>query len=156
MLAKSTGWLQYSIVTPATPQAGVDDNGDLLPPPTNPQTANYYRLVLNVCQDLSDFYRKQVPKHIAISQQKYRAHISVIRNEVPANLDIWEKYAGHEVEFQYEPFPMNDERYWWITCWSTRLEEIRVELGLPVAVRPSHSPYGSNRFHFTFGNTKTL
>lgn len=117
-----------------------------------------YRLVLNVCQDLANFYRKQVPKSVPIQPQRYQAHISVIRKEIPQNLPAWNRYQGHKIDFEYEAFVYNNDRYWWINCWSKRLEEIRVELGLPASSRVTRSPDGDPRrkFHITVGNTKEL
>lgn len=115
---------------------------------------NPYRLVVNVCQDLSDYYRRQIPKYIPVKGQRYQAHISVIRKEIPKNLEAWNKYRGQEVEFEYEMFPYNSDTYWWLNCWSSKLEDIRVELGLPAASRVTRSPDGRHRFHCTIGNTK--
>lgn len=116
-----------------------------------------YRLVLEIDQSISDFYRSLVPKCKRLNRQKYSAHISVVRNEVPPNLNLWEKYHHQSVSFEYQSFIYNDNVYYWLNAFSTQLEEIRLELGLSVS-----SPYtlpldGFNKcFHSTLGNSKIL
>jgi hypothetical protein len=116
-----------------------------------------YRLVLEVDQGISDFYRALIPKWIKTNKQMYRAHISVVRYEVPPNLDAWGKYEGEEVKFLYSNYINNGTVYWWLNAFCTRLEEIRVELGLPVSSQYTLPPEGFTKcFHMTIGNNKGL
>lgn len=106
-------------------------------------------------QQLSDYYRSLIPKYYYVYPQKYQAHISVVRKEAPTNMALWGKHEGEKVEFRYEPYLYNDERYWWINCFCVRLEEIRRELGLPVSSSYTRPPSGFEKcFHLTVGNTK--
>ena len=120
------------------------------------------KLILEVDQGIANYYRKLIPKtYPKINPQMYAAHISVVRHENP-NLEFWGKYEGELVEFVYSNIIKNGEIYFWLDCYSLRLEEIRKELGLPFEpLHPSHEfykfvpePY-SRTFHCTLGNLKT-
>ena len=114
-------------------------------------------LVLDVDQGLSDYYRALMPKSIRTNKQMYPAHISVVRKENPPNMELWGKYAGELIEFQYSNVIRNGTVYYWLDAWSKRLEEIRLELGLPVDSPYTRPPDGmSKTFHITLGNIKEL
>lgn len=134
MLYKSKGILKYDIV----------DVG--------------YRLVVEVDQGIADFYRSLIPKSKGVRRQKYPAHISVVRHEIPLVLDKWSEYHGCEVEFVYDNEIKNGKVYYWLNTFSTKLEEIRTELGLPVSseyTRPPSDEY-VKCFHITIGNCKCM
>jgi hypothetical protein len=107
--------------------------------------------------EITRYYRSFVPKWIVSNRQMYAPHISVVRKETPPLMGHWGKYEGHEVEFEYENIVRFGEVYLWLNCFSVRLEEVRIELGLPV-----HSPYtlppeGFNHcYHTTIGNFKDI
>ena len=132
ILYKSTGKLHYSIT----------DVG--------------YKLVVAVDPGIAMYYRSMIPKYIAIPRpQKYPTHISVVRKETPPNLQFWEKYKEEPVEFFYSPVIHNDDRYFWLNAFCTRLEDIRVELGLPISSKYTRPPTGYTRsFHIIIGNVK--
>ena len=116
-----------------------------------------YRLVLNVDQQISEYYRSLIPKYISINKQRYNAHISVVRKETPIHLDFWGKYDGQEVEYFYSPIVHFGKVYCWLNVFSQRLEEIRLELGLPVSSEYTLPPEGFVKcFHMTLGNMKPL
>lgn len=117
---------------------------------------NPLKLVLSVDQGIVDFYFALIPKYVwpRINRQKYRAHVSVVRNARPKNMAAWGKYEGKKVEFEYDPFVRNDKTYYWLNAFSPELERIRVELGLPIADQYTRAPDGSHRFHITIANTK--
>lgn len=116
-----------------------------------------YRLVVEVEQDLADFYRALIPKARGVNRQRYGAHISVVRHEVPVNLDVWGKYQGEKIEFTYDNEVKWGTVYYWLNCFSKRLEEVRTELGLPVSSQYTRPP-GSwiKCFHCTVGNVKDV
>ncbi len=58
------------------------------------------------------------------------SHITVIRNELPPRQDLWEKYSGKLIEFEYEFEHHTDGNYWWVNVMCPELIAIRVELGL--------------------------
>lgn len=114
-----------------------------------------YKLVLMVDQEISNYYRALIPKWIYTQPQMYPAHVSVVRKEVPINLDAWGKYEGHKVEFFYSPIIHSGKVYYWLNVFCKRLEEIRIELGLPVSSPYTLPPEGFVKaFHTTIGNTK--
>ena len=81
--------------------------------------------------------------------------ISLVRKEIPKNLDAWGKYEGKKIEFKYSPDIQCDERYWWLNVYSKTLENIREELGLPVGSRYTRPPDGHEHvFHVTIANRK--
>lgn len=115
-----------------------------------------YKLALYADQGISDFYRSMIPKWIAVPKpQMYPAHISIVRKEVPQNLEFWGKYEGERVEFYYENEVKFGKVYCWLNCFCNRLEEIRSELGLPVDSPYTLPPEGFYKcFHMTIGNFK--
>lgn len=108
--------------------------------------SKYYRLVVDVDPEITELARALIPSYIHLNKPKYSPHITVTRYETPQNLQIWEAYSGASIYFEYDPNVKNDETYWWLDVYSTKLCEIRAELGL--------SP--KNRFHMTIGNTKCI
>lgn len=117
----------------------------------------FTNLVLDVDQGIVDFYRAMLPKSVRTNRQMYPAHISVVRKETPPNMDLWGKYAGEEIEFSYSNEIQSGNLYYWLNCWCKRLEDIRVELGLPVDSPWTRPPDGfAKTFHMTLGNIKEL
>ena len=113
------------------------------------------KLIVEVDQGISDFYRALIPKWIRTNKQLYPAHISVVRKEIPPNMKVWGKYEGNEIPFSYSNVIHNGEIYFWLNAWSNQLEQIRLELGLPVDSLYTRPPDGLNKtFHITIGNLK--
>lgn len=117
---------------------------------------NYdYKLALYIDPEISRYYRALIPKWIKSSPQMYPPHISIVRKEIPPNLEFWGKYEGKKIEFEYEPVIKFGRVYCWLDCFCNRLEEIRLELGLPVDSRYTLPPEGFRKcFHSTLGNFK--
>lgn len=112
-----------------------------------------YRLVLAVDPGIVSLYRALIPKYHNVQKQAYPPHISIVRHETPN--EHWGKYENEVVEFTYGNHIYHDEVYWWLNAYSNRLEEIRLELGLPVDSPYTRPPDGMKRtFHITLGNTK--
>ena len=116
-----------------------------------------YRLVLNIDPGITKYYRALLPKSIRIAPQLHPAHISVVRKEIPVNLNCWGIHEGEEVEFYYSNIIYSGKVYYWLNAFSTRLEEIKRELGLPVV--ESYSKHPSDQwikvFHVSIGNIKS-
>jgi hypothetical protein len=106
------------------------------------------KLIVEVDPAIVELARALVPKWVRLNRQKYRPHISVVRWETPSDLTRWGAYEGEEVEFLYSSIVQFDDVYWWLDVQSTRLNEIRVQLGLP------EWRTGRDGFHLTIGNTK--
>lgn len=116
-----------------------------------------FKLILEVDPGIASLYRALIPKHVGLNHTRYDPHISVVRREQTVNMDYWGKYEGEEVEFEYDTEVHHGKVYWWLNAFSTRLEEIRVELGLPISSEYTRPPDGYEKvFHITLGNTKFL
>lgn len=117
----------------------------------------YYntKLILEADQGIVEYYRAMLPRSFRTNRQLYPAHISVVRKETP-EMGSWRLYEGEEVEFSYDNEIKFGEVYVWLNAFSTRLEEIRRELKLPVEPWGDLvPPAGFNKFfHITLGNFK--
>lgn len=116
-----------------------------------------FGLVVRADQGISEFYRSLIPKYHEVNRQKHSAHITVVRiyKEFPKNLAAWGKYENHKINFYYSPIVHQGTVYWWLNTFSTQLEEIRRELGLPVRSEYTIPPEGFTKcFHLTLGNKK--
>ena len=78
-----------------------------------------------------DLYRLFHHRTKELIRPAWDSHITVIRNEEPINKEVWEKYAGKQVEFEYESSLQTDGNYWWLNVVSEELLAARTELGLP-------------------------
>ena len=132
MLYKSTGVLRYS-----------EDKG--------------YKLIVVIDKQIARYYRSLIPKWYVVQGTRYDPHITVVRSykETPPDLTAWGKYEGQEIEFLYDSTIQMSENYYWLNILCKRLEEIRLELGLPVTSIYTRPPEGFSKFfHTTIANTK--
>ena len=114
-----------------------------------------YKCILEIDQEIVNYYRWFLPKCLEINPQKYRAHISIVRKEIPKNLDFWAKYEGKVINFWYQNVIYNGEIYFWLDAYSLKLEKIREELGLSNVWIYDKPLIGFNKiFHITLGNVK--
>jgi hypothetical protein len=109
------------------------------------------KAVLQMDDNIGKYYRSLIPKYIYARAPMYPTHVTVVRNgrEKPVNMEYWGKYEGEQVEYEYSPLIGLDYPYYFLRAWSSRIEEIRLELGLPKC-RPEF-----NDFHITIANVKT-
>ena len=115
------------------------------------------KLIVAVDPHIVLFYRSLIPKCHGVLGQRYPPHISVVRKEVPLNIDIWGKHEGEKVEFFYDSDTLWDSKYWWLNVYSSRLDIIRTELGLSNKNMFLTPPDGFEKvFHISIGNTKEL
>ena len=119
-------------------------------------SVNPYKLIVNVDNEIGNYYRSLILKYFQVRKPMYSSHISIVRNEVPFNLHLWDKYQGVQISFEYESFIYSDELYYWLNAYSSVLEDIRIELGLPNISDVTMSPDRRCKFHITLGNTKHL
>lgn len=118
---------------------------------------NAPRLILEIDKDISRYYRSFIPKSILYNIPKYPPHITVVREgkEQPLKLEEWGKYEGEEIEFQYDNIIKFGSVYIWINCFSKRLEEIRLGLGMEINSLYTLPPEGFVKcFHSTIANIK--
>ncbi len=113
-----------------------------------------YKLSVSIDPGIAETYRALVPRYVRLQRPRFDPHISVIRKEPISNLDLWEKYQGKRVGFEYEPIIYNNETYYWLRCFSSTLMFIRRELGLPDLSELARPPDLFDSFHTTLGNTK--
>ena len=115
---KSQGYLKYSPKTLG-----------------NRISENWY-LVLHCDEDIGKYYRYLFYianfKTIKLQRPAWKEHITVIRNEEPANefKYLWEKYDSRTIEFEYEHNVKDNDHYYWFSAYSNDLLDIREELGL--------------------------
>jgi len=117
---------------------------------------NPHKLIVDVDDELGRYYRSLIPKSHRIQKPMYPSHISTVRKEIPPNISVWNKYQNELITFNYENFIYNDETYYWLNVSSKRLEDIRIELGLPLHSDLTKSPDGKHKFHLTIANIKHL
>lgn len=116
---------------------------------------NSWWLCVDCDQGLADYYRALLPKAWNTSRGRYDAHITVARDEEPPNKEFWKKYDGESLEFFYLPGIKQGKIYYWLDIYCVRLEEIRLELGLPVENKfEPPLPGYRKRFHLTIANIK--
>jgi len=116
-----------------------------------------YSLRVVIDSELTRYYRSLLPKWMKSKQQMYSPHISVVRKESPIYLEFWGKYEGELITFDYDHEIEYNDTYVWLNAYSHRLEQIRVELGLPIHSQYTMPPEGfTKRFHTTIGNFKDL
>lgn len=115
-----------------------------------------YRLVLEIDKGISMFYRSLIPKWFRTNPLRALPHITIIRKETPKNLKAWGKYEGEVVEFEYDTYLHTDGKtYWWLNCYSKRLEEIAEELGMTPFVNYFPPAKGYRKiWHTTVANMK--
>lgn len=79
---------------------------------------------------------------------KFFGKITIVRTNVEKpNLKYWRKYENEIVEFNYTNI-YEDSLYYVLRAYSTRLNNIRMELGLPAYRKPF------KHFHITIANKK--
>ena len=117
----------------------------------------FTNLVVDIDPEIVRYYRALMPKYIQSNPQMYPAHISVVRKEVPPKMEFWRKYEGEKIEFFYSPIVHQGSVYFWLNVFCSRLEKIRVELGLSISSEYTRPPEGHvHTFHCTIGNSKKL
>jgi len=114
-----------------------------------------YKLYVDVDDDIAKYYLKMIPKYIATpNPQRYNAHITVVRNEIPKNLENWKKYDNCKITFLYSTVIQTNNIYFWLNVYSEELSNIREELGLQKTSEFSRPPSDEECFHITIGNLK--
>jgi hypothetical protein len=109
------------------------------------------KVILEIDQDIVEYYRSFIPKSIRYNIPLYAAHISIVRKESPPKLRYWGLYEGEEIPFLYSNILREDDFYFWIdVAPNERLKQIRNELGL------SNCRAISGKYHITICNKKNL
>lgn len=106
--------------------------------------------VANVDREITRYYRWWIQKELHIKglfRPSWDAHISIIRGEKPDDdlLELWGKYQGEIIEFQYihSPYKAKKNQFWAVEVVCPRIVEIRQELRKPI----------NWKLHLTVGRT---
>lgn len=113
-------------------------------------------IVENFPAETAQYYRSLIPKYLGAIAPRYKPHISVVRkdNILAEKMYIWGKHEGEIVDFIYGDQIKTGGLYFWLTVYSLMLEEIRLELGLPLW-NELEKPQGfCQSFHITIANLK--
>lgn len=115
-------------------------------------------LVAYIDPEICRYYFSLIPKYYYAKKQMYPPHITVVRHgRDEPNYEFWGKYEGETIEYFYRPIIRQSENYFWLDVFSTRLEEIRAELGLSLESPYTVPPKGFRKtFHTTLGNMKNI
>lgn len=104
--------------------------------------------VLYVDREIGNYYYSLIPKYKPKQRQKYPPHITVVRLHKEKRPEIWGRYDGRTVEFEYLPLILEDNLYYFLPAFSPEIGRIRREMGLP------YYREGFNSYHITIGNKK--
>lgn len=113
-----------------------------------------YKLIVEADPEIARLARALVPESVKLVAPRYAPHVTVVRREVPTNLDRWGEHEGAVVRFLYETYVRNDERYWWFRVFSDELAQVRQELGMLAYGKTTMAPDLKRCYHMTIGNTK--
>jgi hypothetical protein len=120
-------------------------------------TTSGYRAVVEIDQGIADYYRSLIPKYMTANKQSWPSHITVVRTgvEYPLHMNHWRAYHNEVVDFIYSSVIHMDGHYYWLNCFSRRIDEIRSELGLTIKSRVTIPPDGYSKcYHITLANRK--
>jgi hypothetical protein len=117
-------------------------------------TEKPYKLIVEVENDLGNYYRSFIPKYFKFQKPMHNTHISVIRSEEICNLHYWGKLNNVEIEFDYDNYIFQNSIYFWLAVECNLLKNIREDLGLPPLSQITKSPCGNHDFHITIANSK--
>lgn len=113
--------------------------------------ASDWWIILKTDEGIVDYYKYWIKKQYDVSFEKtiWGSHISVNRGSVPPNKGLWNKYAKERIPFEYtnRVYRVNDI-FFCVDAYSERLEQIRLELGLPA--QPNHG------FHITIARLNKI
>ena len=109
-------------------------------------------LVVDCDKEIGKYYRNLYyllhHKCRELQRPAWESHISVIRNEEPPKKDLWGKYNGLNITYQYNPVIRNNGIYFWLDVECNQLLDIREEIGL------DREPYFP--LHLTVANAKAI
>ena len=106
-----------------------------------PDSDQNWWMVLDCPEDIGRYYRRLYwldhSKATKLASPYWGSHITVVRNELPPNKELWWNYDGERVKFEYQPGVDDNHSgdrfrsFYWVNVICPRFDEIRVELGLP-------------------------
>lgn len=100
--------------------------------------------------NIVEYYYSLIPKYYYPKRQKYDPHISIVRKE---KFDY--KRLADSALVYYSPIIHMCQTYFWLNVLSIDLEQIRLDLNLPLNSYNNIVPEGfKHLFHITIGNRK--
>ena len=141
----------------------LESEGTLVYDPHGRATKNQMKLsdpwwLLLICDNgIVDYYNYWIIKKgfRTFKYSLYGSHISIIKGEEPLNKELWKKYHGEKIKFQYSNHILDNlsdskasKKYWWLPVNCLKFEKIREELGL--------SSKANMRFHLTIARQNLL
>ena len=132
-LIKSTGKLIYDPIRP-----GVRKTGE--------------SLILQPAWDDTDLlYAWFIKRRYGLKLQRpvWYIHITVVSIKENPRKEAWKKYDGEYIDFEYSPEVYQVWKFWSLPVVCSRLEAIRIELGL--SSKPRASSGVPSDFHMTIG-----
>jgi hypothetical protein len=113
------------------------------------------RCVVEVDDDIARFYRALIPKSKKWLKPMYATHITVVRTGIESvDPSLWGYMDGVEIPFTYDPYIWIARKYIWLDAFSSELEGIRENLGLPRHRMPHPLGMDVSCFHITIANMK--
>ena len=113
------------------------------------------RCVLLVDRGIAEFYRALIPKAQPWQIPMYPTHITVARTGIEKVSDkLWGYGSGRRVHFTYDPYVWIGKTYIFLDAFSSELEDIRENLGLPRQRMPHPVAKDYYCFHLTIANLK--
>jgi hypothetical protein len=106
-------------------------------------------VVVNIDDNIKEYYYSLIPKYYYAQRQMYKAHISVVRGRYqtyPACM----RSIGRVVDFEYENVVRFDGTYFFLQVFSDEIGKIRQSFGL------TYYPWIFTSFHITVGNIKEV
>ena len=93
-------------------------------------------LVIHCESDLGRYYRSGFNWHnryseIVLSDTKWGPHVSIIRDEITPNPELWKPFHEQEIVFEYEPIYRTNGKHVWFNVNCNKALDIREKLGLP-------------------------
>lgn len=135
-LIKSTGTLRYS------PELGKGSHT------RRDGGSTQWWLIIDCDPELGRYLRYQFMRgnHYTRSLQSplWGAHVSVIRGEIPANMDAWKHLDGATIDFEYDPAVCETQGFVWCPVRCNQALDLREMLGLAREPEPP--------LHLTIGN----
>ena len=99
-------------------------------------------LTLRCDQGIMEYYSRWLAlEGFKVCQPVAKAHISVVRGEIPFRKDLFHCSVGKRFSFNYSNVPETNGKHWWLPVKSEEVESFRFDLGLS----PSQS------LHLTIG-----
>lgn len=109
--------------------------------------ANNFFFIAEVKGDICKYYSHLIEKNLYLKLQLpvWRPHVTILNGRQSISddkLHIWKKYAGEEIEFEYNVNVEQHWKFWVLPVRSERMQQLQKELGFD---------FENYDFHLTIG-----